>query len=175
MSSLCVVRSLSVESQEDFCSPTVDLGRDFEYLIRKCIAEKMAREAQVMSESFGDDQSEATVIAAASLDLPLDSEIENNTTEFAAPAAKKPEDKIDEKEPETLEETRVRIAQAECNPSDSGDMDVSGERSALEDATVPPNSPGRPAHDTNATENETVESIFADFEFPPLSKGKYQL
>ena len=72
MSSLCITRSISVESQDGFYSPSIDLGKDFEYLIRKCIAEKMAREQQ-LSDAFGNDQSEPTV---GSLDMPLDSENE---------------------------------------------------------------------------------------------------
>ena len=77
MSSLCITRSISVESQDGFYSPSVDLGKDFEYLIRKCIAEKMAREQQ-LSDAFGNDQSEPTV---GSLDMPLDSENENEKNE----------------------------------------------------------------------------------------------
>ena len=73
MSSLCITRSISVESKDGFYSPSIDLGKDFEYLIRKCIAEKMAHEQQ-LSDAFGNDQSDPVV---GSLDMPLDSENEN--------------------------------------------------------------------------------------------------
>ena len=176
MSSLCITRSISVESQDAFYSPSIDLGKDFEYLIRKCIAEKMAREEQ-LSDAFGNDQSEPTV---GSLDMPLDSENEKeeNTNIIEE------ENRMDEKPSE------IHISQYKeevCNAVDNkklpdeltSEEDVpeklkmaGNDAEAVEMTSV--NTPGRPDEVKTCKVNNAAEceELFAEFEFPPLVRGK---
>ena len=182
MSSLCITRSISLESQDGFYSPSIDLGKDFEYLIRKCIAEKMARE-QDISDAFGNDQSEATALCeVASLDMPLDSEKEMDTCN------------CEEKNNSLDEKPCVECVAQESNDSfqklqeenvkfgadDPGviNMAVNDAVDMLEDkktAEVTPNAPGRPDEEEDDRKLISDELLFAEFEFPPLVKGKLKI
>ena len=177
MSSLCITRSISVESQDGLYSPSIDLGKDFEYLIRKCIAEKMARKQQ-LSDAFGNYQSEPTV---GSLDMPLDSENEKeentNIIEEENRMKEKPsENHISQYKEKVCNEVDIKKLPDELTREEnvSEKLNMAGsDAEAVEMESV--NTPRGPDEEVktckvdNATE---CEQLFAEFEFPPLVKGK---
>ena len=225
MSSLCITRSISVESQDGFYSPSVDLGKDFEYLIRKCIAEKMARE-QELSDAFGNDQSEPHM---GSLDMPLDTEIEretntSNTEEESNMTEKLGENHLSQHKEEKSSEMDKKLPDEFTNEENvPGRLNTAGsdteeesnmtekpdenhlsqhkeEKSSEMDKKLPDeftneenvpgrlniagsdtevemtdfNPPERP-HEVHINKEDNAaeyDELFAEFEFPPLVKGK---
>ena len=196
MSSLCLTRSISVESQDDFYSPSIDLGKDFEYLIRRCIAEKMAREYErQLSDAFGNDQSEAgaaDTVGAASLDRPLDSETENETSQIKCTHTNDDEngttENLDisqhEEKPCNTQKFPEKERTEEQTVQENKDMTASDiEAANTTGAEVEPNSPGRPKgqeerecskkNDSDHDDSAENDELFAEFEFPPLVKGRF--
>ena len=186
MSSLCITRSISHDSQDGFYSPSIDLGKDFEYLIRKCLAEKMAREKE-LSDAFGNDQSEATALSeVASLDMPLDSKKEMNTNTNVATVPTCEEENISIIEKPCVDYISQQTINYDSNelpkvPEENG-SNQSGETNMTinEDKDVvtgkiTPNAPGRPDEDEVRSEFSPSEPLFAEFEFPALVKGKFYL
>ena len=174
MSSLCITRSISVESQDGFYSPSVDLGKDFEYLIRKCIAEKMAGEQQ-FSDAFGNDQSESRM---GSLDMPLDSEIEKeintNITEQETNMTQKPgENHLSQHREEKCNEKGKKLPDELITSEESvpGKLNMAGSDTEVE--MTDSNTPGRPDEVLINKVDDAVEcdELFVEFEFPTLVKG----
>ncbi len=165
--SLCIARSVSIDSQDGFYSPPGNLGKDFEYLIRRCIAEKMARE-ETESDAFGDDQSDATP-EVASLDMPLDSENEADAKDDDVKAI---EEVVETSK--TIEEAEMRgtigsvkyVAQLETSSRNG----TNAPDNQLEERTM--------KCDNGASRNETAaetptDDLFCEFEFPPLTRGTF--
>ena len=137
----------------------------------------MAREQQ-LSDAFGNDQSEPT---GGSLDMPLDSENEKegntniiqeenrmNETSSENHISQYKEEVCNEADNKKLPDELTR----EENVSEKLNM-AGSDAEAVEMASV--NTPGGPDEEVktckvdNATE---CEELFAEFEFPPLVRGK---
>ncbi len=196
---LSFARSISFDSEyeEDtpstggYFSPTADLGKDFEYLIRKCIAEKMAK-----SREEGEKQTECDNSAtfAASCETAIDSTAVELIDAESSNSGHPGSDKSMVQEAQSSMETVAQQTCLKCNhiqnnldkPCDNSPVHTQTPPAMAREeqpAEVTPNAPGRPEENTGEPGNEEAKEtigntsdnkdtgLFCEFDFPPLSKG----